>query len=80
MNERTQMAAVDAGYPNGTPAEVEMRAERYQVELKNAITGEVLGYGGGDTPEEACRMAIEDARVSGELEQPLETNDDGVRD
>ncbi len=80
MNERTQRSAVDAGSPTGTPDEVEVRAERYQVELKNAITGEVLGYGGGDTPEEAARMAIEDAHVSGELDEPLESNDDGVRD
>lgn len=80
MNERTQTAAVDAGSSTGTPDAVDMRAERYQVELKNAITGEVLGYGGGDTPEEAFQMAVEDARVSGELDQPLETNNEGVRD
>jgi hypothetical protein len=57
-----------------------MRPERYEVQLMDAITGEVLGYGGGATPEEAAERAIEDARVSGELEEPLETNDEGVRD
>ena len=80
MQDTAQKAAVDAGPVEGPLPSQDLRVERYQMQLKDALTGEILGYGGGDTPEEAARRAIEDAHVSGEMAEPLETNDEGVRD
>lgn len=74
-----QIAAVDAGPDSGGGVE-ELRVERYEVQLKDALTGEILGFGGGDTPDQAAARAIADARVSGELNEDLARNDDGVRD
>jgi hypothetical protein len=80
MQDTPQRAAVDAGPSEGPLPPGDLRVERYDMVLTDALTGEKLGYGGGDTPEEAARRAIEDANVSGEMMEPLETNNDGVRD
>lgn len=80
MEDTPQKAAVDAGPPEGPLPPGDLRVEKFEMQLKDALTGEILGYGGGDTPEEAARRAIEDANVSGEMIEPLESNNDGVRD
>lgn len=80
MEDTPQVAAVDAGPVEGPLPEQDLRPEKYEMQLKDALTGEILGYGGGDTPQEAARRAIEDAHVSGEMIEPLASNNDGVRD
>lgn len=80
MQDSAQTAAVDAGPSEGPLPKEDLRVEQYEMQLKDALTGEVLGYGGGATPEEAARRAIEDAYVSGEMIEPPGSNTDGVRD
>jgi hypothetical protein len=57
----------------------EVVVERYEMQLKDAVTGEILGYGGGDTPQEAAQKAIEDAEVSRTLPAEGSGDDFGIR-
>lgn len=79
MPDTMQKAAVDAGPAEGPLPAGSLRVDRFEVQLKDALTGEILGYGGGQTPEEAARHAIEDANVSGEMLDAPAAADDGAQ-
>lgn len=65
-SERDKMRAPESAASAG--------AERFEVQVNDAVTGEVLGYGSGDTPEEAFDRAMEEVDVSGKMPDTPDEN------